>query len=479
MNILTSKAFRVGLLTLIYFVLAVCGAAHHEPWADEAQAWLLARDNSWLEMMTQYLRYEGSPGLWHSLLYIPAHLGLPYEDTISKLSIIFSTLGVALFLWLSPFPFWVSALVPFTYFCLYQYGIVARSYCLLLPLMTLSAHYLRTWPTRPLRFFGALALVAHVSLHGALLACAFGTQALWEGIQRRHEFTFWRNRRILAGGAMLVGSLLAMVLIVTPPADLNFPLGELSPLGSGARYIATSFSGHDNYPVLLQVLLFVLVVATFVWSLWKRSIFGIVSGVLLTTLAAFKYWNIWHEGILLYAWIFALWVAWDYSDKAAPKGRLKLCMAGAMALILSLQVYYTVATYKMDWRGIYSASRDTATYLHAQELDKSVWSYDFWSVALQPYFTGNIYSNQSPVMNGKAFWLWSSRNEQQLPIKSEELCAGQPLAVVLPVLNTQTPDDVSSKALKKCGYTLDKTFTGYTFFKGQVFGGVSYLIYRK
>ena len=40
----------------------------HEPWADEAQSWLLARDLGWFQLIFGELRYEGHPGLWHSIL---------------------------------------------------------------------------------------------------------------------------------------------------------------------------------------------------------------------------------------------------------------------------------------------------------------------------------------------------------------------------------------------------------------------------
>src|SRR5580700_1374589 len=50
----------------------------HEPWADEAQSWLLARDASSAQLWGHLLHYEGTPGLWQTLLHALIRVGLPY-----------------------------------------------------------------------------------------------------------------------------------------------------------------------------------------------------------------------------------------------------------------------------------------------------------------------------------------------------------------------------------------------------------------
>jgi hypothetical protein len=103
----------------LYAVLLAFAVAHHEPWMDEAQAWLLVKDASLVEIFTHYLRYEGSPGLWHLILAIPAKLGFPYF-TINIISAVFSALAVWLFLRYSPFPLLVKILFQFSYFIFFS-----------------------------------------------------------------------------------------------------------------------------------------------------------------------------------------------------------------------------------------------------------------------------------------------------------------------------------------------------------------------
>jgi hypothetical protein len=58
---------------------------YHEPWRDEAQAWLISRDLPILSIFRQ-MNYEGTPALWHIILVPFAKFGAPYiiENLISN-----------------------------------------------------------------------------------------------------------------------------------------------------------------------------------------------------------------------------------------------------------------------------------------------------------------------------------------------------------------------------------------------------------
>ncbi len=70
-----SVAVTGVILALAYSVIVAVAIRTHEPWADEAQSWLIARDANLLEIWTKLVRLEGSPGLWHSLLHVLISLG--------------------------------------------------------------------------------------------------------------------------------------------------------------------------------------------------------------------------------------------------------------------------------------------------------------------------------------------------------------------------------------------------------------------
>ena len=52
---------------VIYAIVSLAGVITHESWADEAQAWLIARDLNVIEIVKQ-MKYEGHSCLWHLIL---------------------------------------------------------------------------------------------------------------------------------------------------------------------------------------------------------------------------------------------------------------------------------------------------------------------------------------------------------------------------------------------------------------------------
>lgn len=84
------------IVFIAYVTVTVTVSCFHEPWFDEAQAWLIARDCSWKELLTVRTHYEGHPPLWWMLLAIPAKLGMPYEIGLKSLNL----MCAALMIWL-------------------------------------------------------------------------------------------------------------------------------------------------------------------------------------------------------------------------------------------------------------------------------------------------------------------------------------------------------------------------------------------
>jgi hypothetical protein len=79
MGVLTQSCY-ISICPLSAFIfsaiLAIVGP-HHEPWFD-AQAWLIARDATLWDLLAHRVRYEGSPGLWHLLLWFLSRAGMPF-----------------------------------------------------------------------------------------------------------------------------------------------------------------------------------------------------------------------------------------------------------------------------------------------------------------------------------------------------------------------------------------------------------------
>ena len=128
-----SPWWRIGDFGVLGLWIVVVGFTlqYHEKWADEAQAWLIARDLSLRAIWFHELRYEGSPGLWHTILWIAQHLFHAKYGALGYIGMAGATAGAALLIFKAPFPRIIRWPLAFTYFMVYQYAVISRPYTLL------------------------------------------------------------------------------------------------------------------------------------------------------------------------------------------------------------------------------------------------------------------------------------------------------------------------------------------------------------
>lgn len=118
------------ILVLIGFaVLTLIGAYNHEIWFDEAQAYVIARDND-ITGITKQLGYEGHPILWYLILYVFSHLGFSC-NILPFISVFFSFVAVSIIMFCSPFDLWVKCAVIFSGGFLYFNTVISRNYSLI------------------------------------------------------------------------------------------------------------------------------------------------------------------------------------------------------------------------------------------------------------------------------------------------------------------------------------------------------------
>ena len=141
--------WRIGDATVLGLWMLITNFTihYHEKWADEAQAWLIARDLPLSTIWFHELRYEGSPGLWHTILWIAQHVFHAPYGAIGYIGLAGATAGAALLIFKAPFPRYIRWPLAFTYFMVYQYAVIARPYKLL-----------RSWPS-PLPCFSRISTI--------------------------------------------------------------------------------------------------------------------------------------------------------------------------------------------------------------------------------------------------------------------------------------------------------------------------------
>ncbi len=183
-----ARWWRIADFGVLSAWIAIVGFTlqYHEKWADEAQAWLIARDLDLKTIWFHELRYEGSPGLWHTILWVAQHVFHARYDALGYIGMAGATAGVALLIFKAPFPRYIRWPLAFTYFMVYQYAVIARPYTLL-PLLAFSAALLFKDLEHPERMTIVLVLLANLSLHGTILAGCLGLVYLMDAYRARER----------------------------------------------------------------------------------------------------------------------------------------------------------------------------------------------------------------------------------------------------------------------------------------------------
>lgn len=444
-----------------YILVTGLAVAHHEPWADEAQSWLLARDGSLWELWTRLLHYEGTTGLWQTLLHVLIRAGLPYTG-IGAVSWMLGIGAAALVIWRSPFPLVFRIALPFTYFLAYQYAAIARSYDLLPLLLFGCAVYFRNAGARPAIFTLLLCLLAAVSVHGMILAISVGIAALLRTDK-------WPVVWPYAAAFVIAAGLLGMT--AWPAADgtfvtrLNLSAGHFFEVA--ARAFAAAFTGE-----LYSSLAIVALSIPLLWRGGGLIFFAIASGLLCTVYATI-YVQVWHFGALFLAWIFALWIS--FGSGVLRRDYVAYAAGSAMALVLAIQCYWTGSAVQYDWTKAYSGGQAAARGLHDLDLAHSrLYAIGYACVAIQPYFPHNVFAN----WNGggpPAYWDWSTRNHANRD--SEHLAELRPDYVIVGYKN-DFEKGVWTDLIRGAGYRQMRHFEAHSFWQDDVFEPESFDLYR-
>ncbi len=313
-----------AVVLLLYSGVVLFTVRYHEKWADEAQAWLIARDLDLKTIWFHELRYEGSPGLWHTILWIAQHwFHLPYA-TLGYIGVVFAIAGVAVLIYKAPFPWYLRWPLAFTYVMVYQYAVIARPYTLLPLLCFLVAIFFKD-VEHPVRMTVVLVLLANLSVHGSLLAACFGLLYLLQAIHRWPAFDErLRNRYFICVAVMVVTFVfIAIVLRPTPDNEEYIVKKEITQLTqaqkqelnivSPAKKAATILSGAF-LDYLIPSIAFVLLSTAWCYSRRRLLVFVLPVGLMVAIYAVIHGYAH-HHGTAFVAAITAFWIAWPDAEE--------------------------------------------------------------------------------------------------------------------------------------------------------------------
>jgi hypothetical protein len=461
----------------LFAVIAALATSHHERWSDEAQAWLLARDSTIGEMFVRWMPYEGSPVLWHLLLKAAQALHLPYAS-ISWISVALMIAGTWVWLRYAPFPRVFRYSFPFTYFMLYQYTVIARSYALL-PVLLFTAAYLycrkRTpvWP-----FTIVLILLANATFHGTMMALAFATLYLVRTLRSWSALDSDTRARFVTAALVFALCIGLLYVGLRPPDDSKgwheYNESTLDRFERALNALVGAISGVEG--LTAAIIAFAVVLSVELGNTLALVLFVIP----VTAFIGFVFGGSYHHGTVLLAFTAAMWLGWDKlarGGELTPTARkVQRIFAIFVMTAVAIQVYWSFCSVYNDWRKPYSGSLAAAEYIKKMGADKQkIYSYHFHSVAILAYFDHNIFANQ--VYNGgKSFWIQSTGN--LLDYVMPTVARDQPDWIILPhgIRGNIMPE---ARYISACGYSDAVRFTGQRFYKDGMLQPETYFIYHR
>jgi hypothetical protein len=475
-----------GVVLLAYASVVLWTIRYHEKWADEAQAWLIARDLNLPTIWFHELRYEGSPGLWHTILWAAQHVFHANYDTISYIGAFFAIVGAALLVFLAPFPRVVRWPMAFGYVLVYQYAVIARPYTLM-AVLAFSAALLFKDIYHPERITLVLILLTLTSLHGATLAGCLGLAYLIRAIRCWPEMDESVKRRFLMSATVLGFTFLLLVIILKPTPDVEeFAMKKLR-----AQLPAAQTAEFASVPVKLEAvlsgafldfvfpsILFVLLAGAFC-ALRKRFLeFALPVGSLLILYVAVHGYSQ-HQGTVTIAAITGLWIAWPTTQERAASGlqlqRATYGVVGLLLLFCTVQIWDSVVAIHHEYLYPYSGAEDAAKFLKEAGADKgSIYGFSYGIAGIQPFFDHNIFTNVP-----------TSYFHHGLPLYGKYLDLAEvdrvlPEYVVIFEEDPQRMIDLHIfEGFESIGYQMVHFSDGYQLYRRSVYLRQTYFIFRR
>jgi len=383
----------VGLFSLLVIILAL----YHEPWRDEAQSWLLVSNTS-LKELFHIMSYEVSPPLWHLILYPFAQSGLPYT-TEFVIHLVLAIGGVTLFVCRSPFSWLTKLLFVFSYFTMFEYAIVARSYLVSVVFMLGIAALYKQRFHKPILYALVIVFLANTNSHSLVIAVSFCGFYCLEIFQNK-KFNF----RSLLPCLLMIAGIVFAVYILSPHGD-NIHSGFLDNLDIPAPFVAIRNAFFPGYGFLykgpltaLAIIALIITVASFVKN--KKIFIPVMLSILgLLYVFTFKHnGSMRHHGFIFTLILVAKWVDFDGTDQQSVLAHiknsfLKFSYKYSMTIIntiLFISVTFSLLTYYREVNFLFSDSKNVARFLQEKNLiDKTIVAHDSPAAsAILPYFPG-------------------------------------------------------------------------------------------
>jgi hypothetical protein len=345
-----------------YAVVLLFAVSAHEMWRDELQAWSIAASSGSMADLFRRSAYEPDPNLWFVILYIASRISAsPFTLQIVNFLIAVGT--AALILFRAPLAFYQRVLLVFGYFMLYEYGAISRPYGLAILLGFGAVNSLSRDRRAIVVPSLLLVLMMQASMYGALLALPLAAIIVFRILTRGA-----RAGQRVAGAVILLVGVLSVLSELRMPHDFSFPRDP----GRGIRPLIAVADGFIpivpwrihfwNAPVIpapvaaaLGLMILLVSAATLFRSRPALFVYVSATAILLYATFAISYGGWRHHGLLMIAYVMALWLARARGERQGAERFL--------TVVLLVQVASSAVAVTNEYRFDFSAAKRTAAFI--------------------------------------------------------------------------------------------------------------------
>lgn len=407
------------ILIIVYSILVVFGAYHHEPWRDEAQAWLIARDLDFLGIINQ-MYVEGTPALWHLIIAPFAKLGFPYYS-ITVIHLLISISAISVFVTKSHFSKLFKILVIFSYYFAFEYAIIARNYSLTILFLFLIASMYAKRFEKPILFSFLILFLLNTNVFGSVIATAITLLFCYEAFNSINKKVYFVSVIIL-----LMGYVFLLIQLYPPdenPMSVVFTFRDFYSLTNifTNAFIPLRFEHKNIYTVLFFSLLALVLFLTFIK---KPKLFFLIT----ITISGFIYVFVFKHGgyhrhhALIFVFItFILWIEKNYKENymilkflhirdsiISKMDFLRKIVLGIFMFCLLYSVIYNIKTYYNEYKYNFSGAKDMGEFIRNNNFDnyEILTSSVYRGIAVLPYINQeSIYYFQTKKYSSFGNWI--------------------------------------------------------------------------
>lgn len=388
-----------GLVLVAYICIGIYAGINHEPWADEAQAWLIARDSHSIIDVLRAVKYEGTFPFWHFIVKGFQLAGLDYEHYF-VIPLFFSAIGVII-LFFTETPVIGKIFIPFSFYVVFQNTVVARTYCLVFPAMMLILLFYKKRFEKPVKYNLSLFFLGLSSSYGVIIVASFMLWDLILMIRKRFKDPLFKKYYIpyFSTGVILV----VLSLLSLPPADCSSITRNYRFLSNVVEALLMFLPG-----TAVQCVFLVIFLGLCIYYFRHHLIQATVMLAPLVLYMALFYQAPWHMTYLYFLIVVLMVILRDDPPKEISRKRelVNLISDALVMFLLVVQCFTGFYSIYIDYKEQYYPAKEVAAFLEPYyESGASIERIGFYTISVSPYFDEPLYSND---VCDKSYYIWSN-----------------------------------------------------------------------